>query len=356
MIENRRTVEVPNRTNSEGMAHSTDERSDADSLPSVTVHEGVTYAEREAGEMKLDLYVPEIETLPPLVVYVHGGGWIFETRANCPDLERYAAEWGYAIASVSYRLAPVPDDVETDFQPDPSNPTPKGVFPDQLCDVKAAIRWLRANAERYGFDAERVATWGASAGGHLAALAGTVEDVTDLAGEAYPEEDLTKTVAPEQSGAVDAVVDWYGISDLLELPAGPDSPESLLLGGPVADRQARARAASPRTHVTAESPPFLLVHGRADETVPVEQSRLLYDALTDAGVEATLYELRDLGHVFGADSERTAMERLTAEPRPAQSITASVHLDEGATESVALDGKAPAGAASIAQFLDRTIG
>lgn len=331
------------------------DRAGIGSYPEVSTHEDVTYADRDAGEMKLDLYVPETERPTPLVVYVHGGGWVLETRKNAPDLERYAAEWGYAMASVSYRLAPVPDDAGHDFVPDPANPTPNGVFPDQLCDVKAAIRWLRASAERYGFDGEDVAAWGASAGGHLAALAGTLDDVEDLAGDVYPDGRVRKTVAPEQSGAVQAVVDWYGISDLLELEPQPDSPESCLLGGPVSENQAKARRASPLTHVGADSPPFLFVHGRADEVVPVEQSRLLYDALTEAGVDATLYELHELGHVFGADSERTAMGQLTSDPRPAQSVTATAHVEAGSGADTVLAGEPPAGEASIAQFLDRTI-
>lgn len=332
------------------MPRSSSDRSDE--AVDVTVQEDITYADREAGAMKLDLYVPETES-PPLVVYFHGGGWVLETRKNTPDLERYAAEWDVAFASVSYRLAEIPDGVDPAFQPEPDNPTPRGTFPAQIVDAKAAIRWLRANADTYGFDADEVAVWGSSAGGHVACLAGTLTDVEDLAGLAYPAETVRKEVAPDQSGAVQAIVAWYPVTDLLELSYRKDSLESVLIGGPIADNHERARLASPVRHVTDESPPALLIHGQPDEVVPVEQSRLLFDALRDARVDATLYELQDLGHGFYADSERTAMSQLTAEPRPAQSVLAAAHHDEG--DGGGLDEHPPAGPQAIADFLDRTL-
>ena len=212
------------------------------------VHEGITYAERETGELKLDLYLPDSES-PPLVVYVHGGGWIAETRSNIPEPERYAAEWDCAIASVSYRLQDVPQTVDGEEMYDPSNPTPRGSFPDHFVDVKAAIRWLRAHADDYGYDADQVATWGSSAGGHLALLAGVVDDVTDL-GDAFADE-VEQTVAPEASGAVQAVVSWYGAADFT-LNEGVEGLIPLVLGGPARNtptgtpRPAPSRTSRPR--------------------------------------------------------------------------------------------------------------
>ena len=325
---------------------------------SVAAHEDVTYAEREAGELKLDLYVPETDDEPPLVVYIHGGGWVFETRKNAPDLERFAAEWDCAIASASYRLAAVPDGVELPFDVDPANPTPRGVFPDPIVDVKAAIRWCRANADAYGFDGERVATWGSSAGGHLAALAGVVDDVAEIAGGAYPDEAVEKRVAPDESGAVQAVVDWYGIHDLLALPGGEDALESLLLGGPVSEHRDRARRASPVTYVTPDDPPFCIMHGREDEVVSVEQSRLLFDELADAGVDAAFYDLHELGHVWGADSERTAMAALESADH-AQTVTATATASAGSGDEAPADAllpdHPPAGPDAIGAFLERTL-
>lgn len=146
--------------------------------PAVEVYEGVTFAERDTGELKLDLFVPKAPKNPPLVTYVHGGAWMLSTRRNAPDLERYAREWGVALATVDYRLTEIPDDVTSVVgMPDPDNPTPRGTFPAHIVDVKAAIRWLRANADEYGFDGECVAVWGASSGGHLASLAGVLDDI-----------------------------------------------------------------------------------------------------------------------------------------------------------------------------------
>ncbi|WP_135365925.1 alpha/beta hydrolase [Halosimplex halophilum] len=325
----------------------------------VTVREGITYADRETGELKLDLYLPEQEN-PPLVVYVHGGGWVAETRANIPDPERYAAEWGCAIASVSYRLQTVPDGAAVEEMYDPSNPTPRGAFPDHFVDVKAAIRWLRAHAGEYGYDAEQIAAWGSSAGGHLALLAGVVDDITDL-GDAFADE-VEQTVAPGESGAVQAVVSWYGAADFRIVDDGDEEGDGLiplLLGGPQSEHPERWAQASPVTHVTPESPPTLLMHGREDEVVDVEHSRRFFDALEEAGVDAVFYELRDLNHVWVEDvedieSERVAMDLLAADPTHAQSVYEATHVEGGSPDPLLAD-LPPAGPEAIRRFLDRTI-
>jgi acetyl esterase/lipase len=326
-------------------------------MTEVTVHDGITYAEREAGEMELDLYLPDRED-PPLVVYVHGGGWVAETRSNIPEPERYAAEWGCAIASVSYRLQDVPQEVGGEEMYDPANPTPRGSFPDHFVDVKAGIRWLRAHADEFGYDAERIATWGSSAGGHLALLAAVVDDVTDL-GEAFADE-VEKTVAPEESSTVQAVVSWYGAADLTLTDDDVDGIIPMLMGGTQSECPERYAQASPVTHVTSESPPALLMHGREDEIVDVEHSRRFYDALDDAGVDAVSYELRDLNHVWVEDvedieSERVAMDLLAAEPTHAQSVYQATHAGEGQSPTPLLPECPLAGPEPIRLFLERTI-
>jgi len=327
----------------------------ATAVSAVTAHEDITYAERDTGDLKLDLHVPAAEGPIPLLVYIHGGGWVYETRKNAPDLERFAAEWGCATASVSYRLAAIPEHTDVPFSVDPGNTIPNGVFPDQIVDVKAAIRWLRANADAYGFEPSAVAAWGASAGGHLAALAGVVDDIADLAGDVYSDRAVEPSVAPDASGRVQSVVSWYGISDLRELSGGADTVEALLLGGPVGENPDRARLASPIAHVTADAPPFLLLHGREDDVVPVDQSRRLFDELVAHGVDASCYELLDLGHVWGADSERTAMNVLTSEPRPEYRLTTTPEASETVETDSPLDGERPIGPDLIGAFLDRTL-
>ncbi|WP_434521119.1 alpha/beta hydrolase fold domain-containing protein [Halorubrum sp. AS12] len=324
-------------------------------VPAVTTHEDITYAERDTGDLKLDLHVPDAVGPIPLLVYVHGGGWVFETRKNAPDLKRFAAEWECATASVSYRLAEIPENTDVPFSVDPENTTPNGVFPDQIVDVKAAVRWLRANADAYGFEPSAVAAWGASAGGHLAALAGVVDDITDLAGDVYSDRVVEPSVAPAASGHVQSVVSWYGISDLCELSGEADTVEALLLGGPVAENPDRARLASPIAHVTADAPPFLLLHGREDDVVAVGQSQRLFDELAAQGVDASFYELLDFGHVWGADSERTAMNVLTSEPRPEHRFTTTPQVSENVDADSTLDGDQPVGPDLIGAFLDRTL-
>jgi acetyl esterase/lipase len=322
----------------------------------VTVHEGVTYADRPAGEMKLDLYLPE-RADPPLVVYVHGGGWIAETRANIPEPERYAAEWGVAIASVSYRLQDAPDGADVEEMYDPENPTPRGQFPDHFVDVKAAIRWLRAHADDYGYDAADVAVWGSSAGGHLALLAGVVDDVTDL-GDAFAD-DVEQTVAPDESGSVQAVVSWYGVADFT-LTDDVEGIIPLLMGGSQSACPDRYEQASPVTHVTPDSPPTLLMHGREDEVVDVEHSRRFFDALDEVAVNAIRYELHDLNHVWvesveDIESERVGMELLAAEPTHAQSVYEATHVETGASPDPLVADLPPAGPEAIRRFLERTI-
>jgi len=326
-------------------------------MTETTVREGITYAEREAGEMKLDLYLPEREN-PPLVVYVHGGGWIAATRSNIPDPERYAAEWGCAIASVSYRLQEAPDGAAVEEMYDPSNPTPRGDFPDHFVDVKAAIRWLRAHADEYGYDADRIAAWGSSAGGHLALLASVVDDVTDL-GDAFADE-IEQTVAPDESGAVQAVVSWYGAADFRLTEDDVEGIIPLLMGGARSEHPDRYAQASPVTHVSPESPPTLLMHGRRDEVVDVEHSHRFFDALDDAGVNAVFYELHDLNHVWVEDvadieSERVAMDLLAADPTHAQSVYETTHVEEGGSPEPLLADLPPAGPGAIGRFLERTI-
>jgi len=212
------------------------------------------------------------------------------------------------------------------------------------------------DAER-AYDDETVAAWGSSAGGHLALLAGVVDDVTEL-GDAF-EDEIEKAVAPEESGAVQAVVSWYGLSDFT-LTDDPGGIAPVLMGGPQSERPDRYDQASPVSHVTAESPPTLLMHGREDEVVDVEQSRRFFAALDDAGVNAVRYELHDLNHVWAAtlddiQSERVAMDLLAAAPTHAQSVYEATHLGSGDSPAPLVPDLAPAGPAAIRQFLDRTI-
>jgi acetyl esterase/lipase len=268
-----------------------------------------------APPLLLDLYLAARPPgRPPVVVWLHGGAWKRGDRAFSPDLERYFAARGYAMVNIEYRLSG------------------QWRFPAQLDDVRAAVRWVRAHADEYGLDADRVALWGSSAGAHLAALAATT--------------------ARSPEDRVQAVVDGYGPTDLARadeqaLPGGQihdvaDSPESELLGGRLGAADPELlRAANPVAHVTAEAPPFLILHGTADLLVPPGQSQLLHDALVRAGVESTLYLIDGLDHGF--------FNGRAFEVRPCPAVRVRTNAGGPARE---LDGP-PATFELIERFLDR---
>lgn len=225
------------------------------------------------ARQKLDLYLPPgAKGRLPVVVWIHGGAWRGGSKdGGGPAVGQVAR--GYAVAAINYRL---------------SQHAP---FPAQIEDCKAAIRWLRGHAREYNLDPGRIAVWGASAGGHLAALLGTSGGVQELEGKLGD--------CPEQSSRVQAVVDWFGPTDLANMGGAHDdaqSPESLLLGGPVPRHKDRAVRASPVTYVSKDDPPFLVLHGDKDPLVPVGQSELLAEALKKAGVEAVLVKIPGAGH------------------------------------------------------------
>ena len=183
-----------------------------------------------------------------------------------------AGRKGYAAASINYRLSQ------------------HAVFPAQIEDCKAAIRWLRANAAKYRLDPDHIGVWGASAGGHLVAMLGVTAAAKELEG---------KGGNLDQASRVQCVVDWFGPSDMLTMSGShdnPASPESRLIGGPVQENQEKARKASPLTYVSKDAAPFLIMHGDQDKLVPVQQSKVLAEALQKAGVEVRLVIVKGNGH------------------------------------------------------------
>jgi acetyl esterase/lipase len=256
-----------------------------------TVLRDLEYSRPGGAPQLLDLYLPEKQPeAAPLVVWVHGGAWRAGSRKGTPAL--YLVGRGYALASIDYRLSQV------------------APFPAQIQDCKAAVRWLRAHAREYALDPTRVGAWGSSAGGHLAALLGT-------AGHA-PE--LEPGGPAGESSRVQAVCDWFGPTDFLKMDAAgsrmrhdaPDSPESLLIGGPIQENREKVARANPITYVSKDDPPFLIVHGDQDPLVPLNQSELLHDALKKAGVESTLVPLKGAGHGGPAFNTAEVREQVAA--------------------------------------------
>ena len=258
----------------------------------VTAARDLEYGRAGGKILHLDLYYPEkSQNLLPLIIWIHGGAWRTGTKNDAVPPLPLTAE-GYAVASVEYRLSQ------------------EAVFLAQIYDCKAAVRWLRANAPRYHLDPAKFAAWGASAGGHLAALLGTSGGVAALEGDVN---DL------KESSRVQAVVDWYGPSALLQIGIpdsdikhnDPGSPESQLIGGAILEHEDKAAQASPVTYilgVTAglhgasdnhtETPPFLIMHGDRDRSVPFNQSELLDAALKKAGADSTFIPVKGVGHGF----------------------------------------------------------
>lgn len=232
----------------------------------------VEYARIGDRPLRLDLYLPrEAKGTPPLVVWIHGGGWRKGTKDACRMV--FLVQQGFAVASVEYRLAP------------------EGVFPDPLHDCKAAIRFLRANAARYGIDPDRIGVAGGSAGGHLAALVGLTGDDAKFEGPLG---------IRGVSSRVQAVCDCFGPTDLTTVAGTQwDNPKGAvyhLLGGTVAQNMQRARDASPLLHVAQDSPPFLILHGDRDQTVPLTDSEKLAQALKQKGASVQMHIVPGAGH------------------------------------------------------------
>ncbi len=229
------------------------------------------YVEHGHERNRLDLYLPEKAHAPlPVVVWVHGGAWQAGSKDGCPAVG--LTRRGYAVASINYRLSQ------------------HAVFPAQIEDCKAAIRWLRANAGNYHFDPDHIGVWGASAGGHLVALLGTAGGAKELEG---------KGGNADQSSRVQCVVDWFGPTDMVNMGGQadkPDTPVAKLIGGPVQDNREKAKKASPLYYAGKDSAPFLIMHGDKDPLVPLKQSEVLADALKKAGVEVKLQVIKDNGH------------------------------------------------------------
>lgn len=216
------------------------------------------YAEPGGLPLTFDFFHPE-NGVPPLLVFIHGGGWISGDKTMYRDEAIWFCERGFACACISYRLAPL-------------HPYPAAVE-----DVKTFIRYVRESAEELQVDVQRIGAMGNSAGGHLAAMLGVLREVQ-------------------------AVVDISGITDLTN-PADAHLPIAMafleqFMGCPYRDNEDLWRQASPISHVSPDACPFLVMHGDADDVVPVGQSLAFAESLSQVGVATKVTILRGEGHSY----------------------------------------------------------
>lgn len=264
----------------------------------------ITYARHDGFRpQKLDVYTSRTKAAAakPLVIWVHGGGWYTGDQRGGGIATASFRDWpaslaalaarGYVVASVAYRFS---GEVK---------------YPEPIKDVKAAVRWLKTNAATYGADPNRVVIWGGSAGGHIAEVVGLSCNVAALEAPAMRNADA--------SSCVNGVIDFYGPSDfsLVQGQLVPGAPPSRFgdllpgasgyLGCDVVKTctAEQLKASNPITYIDRQDPPFLIVHGDADGTVPVAQSRVLQDALVKGGVKSELMVIPKADHVFAGSDD-----------------------------------------------------
>jgi acetyl esterase/lipase len=276
---NQVTLQSPGKTRAEFLFGRSEDRGVPES--GVRLENGeydLTYCITSDGlELKMDIFPPEDQDNPaPLVIYVHGGGWTQGDKSEGIGLifARRLVDAGYTFVSINYRLAP------------------KYQFPAHIEDVRCAVRHLRAEAAQYNIDPERIGAIGGSAGGHLVALLGLVNDPPDWQPERYLES------YDDQSSRVAAVVDMFGptgLSDQLQLSDSERANGEIVFGA-AGINDPVLTLYSPLTYVSVGDPPFLIIHGQEDDLVPPQQSKMLYQALEADGIPTELVWVANAGH------------------------------------------------------------
>ena len=256
--------------------------------------EGINYGKAGDTALCLDLARPEGDGPFPAIVFIHGGGWSQGSRQSYRGQIEEAARRGYVAITISYRLMQFEES-----ERETTTATP--IFPAQIHDAKAAVRWLRAHAKTYHVDPDRIGVTGASAGGHLSLLVGLTDPAANLEGDSG---------SPEQSSRVQAVVNVVGPTEMASCHEKSSVPWifRLFMGGTPDEAAERYQIASPVNHVSADDPPVLTIHGDQDAVVPVEQARKLDERMKAVGATHTLMVFEGQGHGFDAEHQKKAME------------------------------------------------
>jgi acetyl esterase/lipase len=254
----------------------------------IVVENEIEYTNPDNQHLKLNMARPKGDGPFPVILCIHGGGFRAGTRQGYDGLIKQFAQRGYVAVTVSYRLAP------------------KYPFPAAVHDVKAAVRWLRANARKYHIDPERIGTTGGSAGGTLAQMLGVTANVPEFEGNGGN---------PKQSSRVQVVVNYFGANDFTQsYGKSVDAAEvlPLYLGGNLQQARRNHILSSPLYWVTPDASPTLCVHGTKDNYVAYEQAVWLVDRLKAAEVEVELLALEGAGHGFSGENARRADEAMFA--------------------------------------------
>ena len=263
--------------------------------PNYSAITGITFSQVDAWfghtrrDLKMDIIYPENPDKPcPCIVWICGGAWVqMDRSAHLPYLAGLARS-GFVVASAEYRT---------------SN---EGIYPAQLIDIKSAIRYLKAHSGRYHIDPERFGVMGESAGGYLSAMAALADDPAFDAGDYL-----------EYSSKVQAACPWYPPTDVTGFPypspvEAAASPESLLLGMNVMLHQEEALKACPVSYVTKDAPPFMIIHGIEDHTVPFSQGEILHDKLEAAGCDVKLIAIEGADHADRQFFQKETWQRIAA--------------------------------------------
>src|SRR3954453_4026315 len=249
----------------------------------VEVRRGLAYVERSSGKLECDVYMPQGKGPFPGMLIVHGGAWRVGSRVQLASIANEFAMHGYTAVAISYRLAP------------------QDKFPAQIHDCQAAVRWMRSHAKEFKIDGDRIGGFGYSAGGHLVALLGTIND------DELRENDLPKN-AP--SAKLEVVLAGGAPCDFRVMPANSEQI-AYWLGGSRSAKPDVYREASPAAYIKANDPPMFFFHGEIDVLVPIASPMRMVSLLKEAGDTAELYTCKGEGHVQ-AVFDRGALERALA--------------------------------------------
>jgi acetyl esterase/lipase len=248
----------------------------------------IVYTSASGFPQRLDLFQPYLSRLAkrPGIVFVHGGGWSGGDKSAYTALARHYAGLGYVCASINYRLAPA------------------HVWPAQLDDTQAAVRWMRKNSRSLGLDPARIGAVGASAGGHLVLFLGETDTLNDF-----------DPLLSGYSSRVRAVADYFGPTDFMSPSEWAPNIWVLiqnLIGQMWFPGSPAYQAASPLYLVTPDDAPTVVFHGTADATVPVGQSQRIVAAMQASQVPVTYYQFAGQGHGFNAATNNFTINVMTA--------------------------------------------